>query len=257
MELVIVNHGKATTTSLKVAEYFSKQHKNVIQTIENLLQDQDVSSRLNFQPSNYVDSTGRTLPMYELDRDGFTLLAMGFTGKQALQFKLSYIDAFNKAEQIIKGMIPAPQSRPEIEAADIFKTYNEIGKLIGFDENMAAFSANHATTKIMNVNVLELMGVTRLIAPVQMADMTPTQLGQQMNPPRNPEQVNEMLVQLGYQVRTNIKQCRYEATEKGKSFSRLHDTPRLNNAGTVQQLRWYATVLDQQDVRWASGMITH
>lgn len=255
MELVIVNGGKATTTSLKVAEYFKKRHADVIRAIESLLQDADIASRRNFALAEYIDDQGKPRPMYEIDRDGFTLLAMGFTGKQALQFKLSYIDAFNKAEQIIKGMIPPPTSRPELEAADIFKAYNEIGKLIGFDENMAAFSANHAVTKIVNVNVLELMGVTRLIAPVQMADMTPTQLGQQMNPPRNPEQVNEMLVQLGYQVRTNIKQCRYEATEKGKPFSRLHDTPRLNNAGTVQQLRWYPTVLDQEDVRWASGML--
>lgn len=257
MELVIVNGGKATTTSMKVAEYFNKQHKHVLDAIRRLMEDQDVAARPIFRQCYKINelANGKSEPYFEMDRDGFTLLSMGFTGKQALQFKLSYIDAFNKAEQIIKGMIPAPTSRPEIEAADIFRTYNEIGKLIGFDANMAAFSANHAVNKIVNVNVLELMGVTRLIAPVQMADMTPTQLGQQMNPPRSAEQVNEMLVQLGYQVRTNIKQCRYEATDKGKPFSRLHDTPRLNNAGTVQQLRWYQTVLDQTDVRWASGMM--
>ncbi len=105
MELVIVNNGTAKTTSLKVAEYFGKQHKNVIQSIETLLKDQDVAARLNFQPSEYQDSTGRTLPAYDLDRDGFTLLAMGFTGKQALQFKLSYIDAFNKAEKALTSLL--------------------------------------------------------------------------------------------------------------------------------------------------------
>jgi predicted transcriptional regulator len=120
---------------------------------------------------------------------------------------------------------------------------------------MAAFSANHATTKIINVNVLELMGVTRLIAPTQMADFNPTQLGNQFNPPRSAEQVNEMLVQLGYQSRTKVKQCPYEATEKGKKFSRLHDQPRVNSAGTAQQLRWYAVILEQEDVRWATGRL--
>lgn len=103
MELVICNNGKATTTSMKVAEYFGKRHDDVLKAIRKLLEDQDVSTRRNFAVSDYQDSTGRKLPMYELDRDGFTLLAMGFTGKQALTFKLSYIDAFNKAEQALSG----------------------------------------------------------------------------------------------------------------------------------------------------------
>ena len=255
VQLVEQHDGKAVTTSTKVAEVFGKQHAHVIRAIEKLLQDQDVFNRSNFGLVEYTDAKGEKRPMYEMDRDGFTLLAMGFTGQKALQFKLSYIDAFNKAEAIILGKIPAPTTRPELEAADIFKTYNELGKLIGFDENMAAFSANHATAKIINVNVLELMGVTRLIAPAQMADLTPSQLGEQLNPPRTAAAVNEMLVQLGYQVRTRVAQCPYQATEKGAVFSRLHDTPRQHTAGTVQQLRWYATVLDQQDIRWATGML--
>lgn len=106
MELVIVNDGKATTTSLKVAEYFGKQHKDVIRSVDNLLKDQDVFARRNFALSDYQDSTGRTLPMYKMDRDGFTLLAMGFTGKKALTFKMNYIDAFNKAEDALKTSLP-------------------------------------------------------------------------------------------------------------------------------------------------------
>jgi Rha family phage regulatory protein len=257
VQLVEQHDGRAVTTSMKVAEVFGKQHKHVLDAIRRLMEDQDVSARLIFRQCYKINelANGKSEPYFEMDRDGFTLLSMGFTGKKALQFKLSYIDAFNKAEAIILGKIPAPTTRPELEAADIFKTYNELGKLIGFDENMAAFSANHATAKIINVNVLELMGVTRLIAPAQMADLTPSQLGEQLNPPRTAAAVNEMLVQLGYQVRTRVAQCPYQATEKGAVFSRLHDTPRQHTAGTVQQLRWYATVLDQQDIRWATGML--
>lgn len=51
MELVICNNGKATTTSIKVAEYFGKQHKVVLRSIENLLEDKDILGRHNFQPS--------------------------------------------------------------------------------------------------------------------------------------------------------------------------------------------------------------
>lgn len=255
VQLVEQHDGKAVTTSLKVAEVFGKQHAHVIRAIENLLQDQDVFNRSNFGLVEYMDSKGEKRPMYEMDRDGFTLLAMGFTGKQALQFKLSYIDAFNKAEAILMGRIASPAVRPELEAADVFAKFNEVGRLIGFDENMAAFSANNATAKITSVNVLELMGVQRLIAPKQMADMTPGQLGQQMNPPRTAVQVNEMLVQLGYQVRTKIEMCPYQTTEKGDQFGRLHDVPRKNTAGTSQQLRWYATIFDQPDIQWATGML--
>ena len=119
MELVICNNGKATTTSMKVAQYFGKQHKNVITAIEKLREDQSVEDRLNFKPISYMDSMNRLQLMYSIDRDGFTLLAMGFTGKQALQFKLAYIDAFNKAESLLQEATPAivhdPQTRALIQ----------------------------------------------------------------------------------------------------------------------------------------------
>ena len=69
---------------MKVAEYFGKRHDNVLSAIGTLLQDADIAARLNFKVSDYQDITGRNLPMYELDRDGFTLLAMGFTGKKSV-----------------------------------------------------------------------------------------------------------------------------------------------------------------------------
>ncbi len=144
-------------TSMKVVEIFGKQHKNVLQAMDRLLEDQDVSNRLNFQQCFKINelANGKSERYFEMDRDGFTLLSMGFTGKQALQFKLSYIDAFNKAESLLKN-ISYSTARPEIEAADIFKSFNEIGKLIGFDVNMAAFSANTATRKITSVNMPSL-----------------------------------------------------------------------------------------------------
>lgn len=115
MELVICNNGKATTTSVKVAEYFGKQHKNVITAIEKLREDPSVEDRLNFKPVSYMDTMNRLQLMYDIDRDGFTLLAMGFTGKQALQFKLSYIDAFNKAEKAL--MTDTSSLTPQLQLA--------------------------------------------------------------------------------------------------------------------------------------------
>lgn len=116
MQLVNVNNGKATTTSVKVAEYFGKPHNDVLKAIRVLLEDQDILGRGNFSLTSYVTDQNKEMPMYALDRDGFTLLAMGFTGKKALTFKLSYIDAFNKAEKALLE-IHAPAT-PEMQIAN-------------------------------------------------------------------------------------------------------------------------------------------
>lgn len=97
---VTVQNGQAVTSSLKVAEIFGKQHKNVLQTIQQIIRDYPKNSTgLNFQLSEYTDSTGRNLPMYQMNRDGFTLLAFSFTGKRAMQFKVAYINRFNEMER--------------------------------------------------------------------------------------------------------------------------------------------------------------
>lgn len=111
-DLEIIN-GQITTTSNQVAAHFGKRHKNVMQAIANL----DCSpefTRLNFQPSEYTDSTGRKLPAYRLTRDGFVFLAMGFTGKDAAQWKEAYITAFNKME----AELLARTTRPHTPAID-------------------------------------------------------------------------------------------------------------------------------------------
>lgn len=124
IQLVEQHDGRIVTTSLKVAEHFEKQHKDVIRAIENLLKDQDVFNRRNFTLVDYADSKGESRPMYEMDRDGFSLLAMGFTGKKALQFKLSYIDAFNKAEQMLSN-IPALPADPIMAQIAVLQNVRE------------------------------------------------------------------------------------------------------------------------------------
>lgn len=100
-DLVIMKNKQAVTTSLQVAESFEKQHKNVMQSIRNLTAENSAVGNM-FAESTYVNKQGHEQPMFYMNRDGFTLLAMSFTGDKALQFKLKYIEAFNKMEQIIK-----------------------------------------------------------------------------------------------------------------------------------------------------------
>ncbi|WP_369794952.1 Rha family transcriptional regulator [Serratia sp. Ag1] len=95
-EITIVD-GHAVTTSIALAEYFHKLHKDVLRKIECLECSPEFTGR-NFTLSDYIDPTGRKLPCYQITRDGFAFLAMGFTGKKAAIFKENYISAFNVME---------------------------------------------------------------------------------------------------------------------------------------------------------------
>ncbi len=102
-ELVEIMNNKAVCTSLQVAEKFGRKHKNVIKSIENLLK-MDSAKKLAqwFSKDRYKDSSGKENSMYFMNRDGFTILAMGFNGKEALDWKIKYIRAFDKMEEMLK-----------------------------------------------------------------------------------------------------------------------------------------------------------
>lgn len=96
---ITVTDGKPTTLSTDVARHFGKRHDDVLRAIRNLLPQLPDGGVRNFAETPCTDpQNGQTYSAYRLTRDGFTLLAMGFTGKKALAFKLAYIDAFNKME---------------------------------------------------------------------------------------------------------------------------------------------------------------
>ncbi len=94
---IIIANGRAVTSSLAVAEYFRKPHKDVLAKISRLDCSAEFTER-NFSPSEYTDSTGRKLPMYQITKNGFVFLVMGFTGKKAAAFKEAYIAEFDRME---------------------------------------------------------------------------------------------------------------------------------------------------------------
>ena len=102
-ELVYLNNDEPVCSSLDVSEKFNRNHKNVLQSIENLIPNipAEKSARY-FKKSSYKDSKGESRPMYLMNRDGFSLLVMGFNGKKALAWKIQYIDAFNNMEAFIR-----------------------------------------------------------------------------------------------------------------------------------------------------------
>ena len=101
LPLVQEQNEQVVTTSLIVAEEFEKEHRNVLRNIEGLLKNEHTHKM--FQKSTYIHKQNKQeYSMYYMNRDGFTLLAMGFTGKKAMQFKLKFIEQFNRMEQYIK-----------------------------------------------------------------------------------------------------------------------------------------------------------
>lgn len=102
-ELVIIKNDKAVCSSLQVAESFGKNHFHVIRDIETKIIGvaEKKFTDTNFGLSTYKDDSGKSNKMYYMTRDGYALLAMGFTGKNAMEWKVRYITAFNSMESIL------------------------------------------------------------------------------------------------------------------------------------------------------------
>ena len=114
------NQDVARVDSRFVARFFEKNHRDVLRSIHSILEPDsgfsaDFTER-NFALSSYKDSSGRSLPCYALTRDGFTALAMGFTGKKAAQFKEMYIRRFNEMEKFIGSLVSAREQFPKLTA---------------------------------------------------------------------------------------------------------------------------------------------
>lgn len=126
--LVIMHDKQAVTTSLQVAETFGKNHKDVLEAIDNKLQSAENPADYQnmFAKGTYKDGRNRDQKLYFMNRDGFTFIAFGFTGKKADDFKLKYIDAFNSMEAIIKR-VPEKKLDP-IQQAELNDTRAKTAK---------------------------------------------------------------------------------------------------------------------------------
>lgn len=98
--IVEIDGGNMFTTSLTVAQAFEKEHFNVLRDIEKL-ECSETFRALNFEATEYQDAQGKMRPAYRMTRDGFSFLAMGFTGKKAAAWKEKFLEAFNAMEQTL------------------------------------------------------------------------------------------------------------------------------------------------------------
>ena len=99
--LVYLQNDEPVCSSLQVAEKFGKEHRNVLQNVDNLIAE-NLAVKSMFKLSSYKADNGQSYRQFYMNRDGFSLLVMGFTGKKALDWKLPYIKAFNQMEKFIR-----------------------------------------------------------------------------------------------------------------------------------------------------------
>jgi Rha family phage regulatory protein len=141
--VVFSRNGEVFANSRDVAEFFGKGHRNVLQAIDNLLSEEASIPPLTFQQGSYTTpSTGAQQHRhFDMTRDGFTLLAMGFTGTKALRWKIRYIEAFNAMDAELRRKdaeakidVTATLSNPAI-LRQLLVAYT--GKVIGLQGEVA------------------------------------------------------------------------------------------------------------------------
>ena len=145
-DLVIMKDTQAVTSSLQVADTFGKQHKHVLESIDKLAAENPATKSM-FATGAY-ENRGKQYPMYYMNRDGFTLLAMGFTGDKALQFKLQYIKAFNEMEQQAKFQVPSTLPEALRLAADQAEKISVLQPKADYTDKMLANPGLETTSVI-------------------------------------------------------------------------------------------------------------
>ncbi|NRA63474.1 MAG: Rha family transcriptional regulator [Pseudobacteriovorax sp.] len=114
-DAIRITNGVPTTTSLMVAQVFGKNHADVMRSIRKKISNFSKSFvESNFALNEYVDSIGKSNAMYELSRNGFAILALGFTGKIATEFQEAFMNEFDRRGEVIANMnqmLPKPKRK--------------------------------------------------------------------------------------------------------------------------------------------------
>lgn len=140
--LFLSTNGEPFTTSRAVAERFGKKHKNVLRAIESLHSEMPDPEfwRLNFEPRDYLDVRGKTQPEYRLTHNGFAVLAMRFTGTDALAWQIAFLQAFNALEFELHAQTSRyvaaldqvrPNLRPTVERTQAGQDRASIASVLG------------------------------------------------------------------------------------------------------------------------------
>lgn len=250
--LVTVYNHQLVTDSRQVAEHFEKQHQHVIRDIENLVnkaEEKDASKigRMFFETA-MPDAYGRMKRVYLMNRDGFSLLVMGFTGAKALEWKLKFLEAFNAMEKAIKTpqITPNPHYRTRMiktAVKDAADTAAMIADTFGVKKPMAMTAAMQMVGKAYGVDMTPLKQF--IPAETNPSTLTPTMIAKELgilnskgNP--SPQRVNAMLNGKGLQEKVGTD---WVPTAIGKPYCERVPYTR-GNGHSGYQLLWNHHILE-------------
>ena len=157
--ILSTQNGEPVVSSRQIAENFGKEHKNVLQTIDNMTAENSALLQM-FHLSEYTTSQNKKLPMYLMNRDGFSLLVMGFTGKAALEWKLKYIQAFNEMEKKL-ATPQMPKLSKELQALFLLddRTQRQEQRITALENNMVVdYDQQLSLKNAVNHVVVEALG---------------------------------------------------------------------------------------------------
>ncbi|MBT2600917.1 MULTISPECIES: phage regulatory protein/antirepressor Ant [unclassified Oceanobacillus] len=206
-QLVFQNKDQIVTSSRNIARDFGKEHKNVIRDIRGLLKNEPAKDM--FYETTYIhEKNNQEFVQYLMNRDGFTLLVMGFTGKKAMEFKMDYMKAFNQMEQQIKELNkPSYMIDDPIKRAEIWISEQKEKKEIETKNRVLEQRVSEYEPKITYLD--EILKSTDSVAVSQVAEdygMT----GQEMN---------KLLNQIGIQYKMGGQWLLY-SKHKGNGYTK-------------------------------------
>lgn len=161
--ILSTQNGEPVASSRQIAENFGKEHRNVMRDIENLMSEGVLKNEQTpmFYKTEYThEQNGQTYPMYLMNRDGFSLLVMGFTGKAALEWKLKYIQAFNEMEKKLSTP-QMPKLSKELQALFLLddRTQRQEQRITALENNMVVdYDQQLSLKNAVNHVVVEALG---------------------------------------------------------------------------------------------------
>lgn len=223
------------TNSLLVAEKFEKNHRDVLEAVRTIIRNAENSAVLSmFCESTYLNQQNKEQPMYVMNRDGFTLLAMGFTGVKALQFKMDFITAFNKMESMLKS-----------DDYILMRSQQILQKRIEIAEQKAIMlqAQNEQLTETVTIQSTKLKQAAPKVEYFDKAlsstgTFTATQIAKEFG--WGAETLNRKLKELGVQYKQNgqwILYAKYDGKEYTRSIPRTF-TKSDGTTGSQMQTVW-------------------
>ena len=240
MNIALTNN-TITMSSLELVDFINMsrkegeaelQHKHFLEKVVKVL-GEEISRKFG---SSYKDSMNRDKPCYNFPKREACLMAMSYSYE--LQAKV-----FDRMTALEAGVVPPKPTlqSPAQEAAGLAPLMVEAMKAFGFVGNHATLSANKAVKAVTNVDLLTISGNTHLIADKKALTFTPTELGQQVDPPVSAKMINRLLAEAGLQSKVND---RWEPTDEGLAHAEVLDTGKRHNSGVpVKQVKWFGSVI--------------